>query len=168
MSTDWSQVYQATFPEVVRYIYRKLWDEERAHELAQDAFVRALDHDPDDARAWVFAIAGNLAKDEVRKAVRRRQHLTLIKAESDPADPGPDPYEDLEKKERSERARSALESLSERDKEVLLLWDAGLSYGEIAERTGLAPGAMGTTLARARQRLNRAFESPEEIHVARG
>ncbi len=51
---------------------------------------------------------------------------------------------------------------------MLLLWDAGLSYAEIAERTGLAPGAMGTTLARARQRLNRAFESPEEIHVARG
>ena len=168
MSTDWSQVYRATFPEVVRYIYRKLWDQERAHELAQDAFLRALDHDPEDARAWVFTIAGNLARDEKRKAARRGRHLTLIGAESDPADPRPDPHEELERKERTERARLALESLSERDREVLLLWDAGLSYGEIAEQTGLAPGAMGTTLGRARQRLNRAFDSPEEIHVARG
>ena len=168
MSTDWSQVYRATFPEVVRYIYRKLWDPERAHELAQDAFVRALDHDPEDARAWVFTIAGNLARDEKRRVARRGRHLTLIRAESDPADPAPDPHKELERKERTERARLALESLSEGDQEVLLLWDAGLSYREISAQTGLAPGAMGTTLGRARQRLNQAFESPEEIHVARG
>ena len=37
--------------------------------------------------------------------------------------------------------------------EILLLWDAGLSYPEIAAQTGLAVGAVGTTLARARRRL---------------
>ncbi len=168
MRTDWSEVYRATFPEVVRYIYRKLWDRERAHELAQDAFVHALDHDPDDARAWLFTIAGNLVRDEVRKTTRRGRHLTLIKGESEATDPRPDPLEEMERRERSEGARNALESLSERDQEVLLLWDAGLSYGEIAERTNLAPGGMGTTLARARQRLNRAFDSSEGTHVARG
>jgi len=34
-----------------------------------------------------------------------------------------------------------------------LLWDAGLSYTEIAEQSGLSVGAIGTTLARARRRL---------------
>jgi len=164
MSTDWAQVYRATFAEVVRYVYRRIWDRDRAQELAQEAFVRALDHDPDDARAWVFTIAGNLVRDEVRK-VTRRQHLTLV---APPAAAASDPHEDLERKEDTARARRALASLSERDREVLLLWDAGLSYARIAERTGLAIGAMGTTLARARQRLTRAFAASEETNVARG
>jgi DNA-directed RNA polymerase specialized sigma24 family protein len=52
---------------------------------------------------------------------------------------------------------------------VLLLWDSGLSYDEIAAQTGLATGAIGTTLARARKRLVEAYETgSEDEHVARG
>jgi RNA polymerase sigma-70 factor (ECF subfamily) len=51
--------------------------------------------------------------------------------------------------------------LSERDRDVLLLWDAGLDYDEIAAQTGLARGAIGTTLSRARRRL-------VEAHAAMG
>lgn len=55
------------------------------------------------------------------------------------------------------------------DREALLLWDAGLSYREIADRMGLAPGAVGTTLARARKRLVEAYgERKEEEDAARG
>ena len=59
----------------------------------------------------------------------------------------------MEADERADAVRRALESLGERDREVLLLRDAGLGYPEIAERTGLAVGAVGTTLCRARKRL---------------
>src|SRR5204863_50453 len=70
---------------------------------------------------------------------------------------------------RRARVRAALEELTPRDREVLLLWDAGLPYEEIAAQTGLAPGAVGTTLARARRRLVEAYEAgSEETHVARG
>lgn len=92
-------------------------------------------------------MAGNLARDEVRKVVRRRRRLTLIEAEADPADPAPDPNGQLERQERLEQVRKALETLGERDREALLLWDAGLSYGEIAAQMELSPGAVGTTLA---------------------
>ncbi len=51
---------------------------------------------------------------------------------------------------------------------MLLLWDAGLDYAEIAERTGLAAGAIGTTLARARNRLVAAFDTEERNHEAEG
>ena len=56
--------------------------------------------------------------------------------------------------------------MSERDREILLLWDAGLSYGEIAEQTGLAAGAVGTTLSRARKRLVEAWEQREDSDAA--
>ena len=43
-----------------------------------------------------------------------------------------------------ERVRAALEQLTPRDRDVLLLWDAGQSYDEIAAQTGLAKSAIGT------------------------
>ena len=54
--------------------------------------------------------------------------------------------------------QGALDALTPRDREVLLLWDGGLSYPEIAAQTGLAVGAVGTTLARARKRLVDAYD----------
>jgi RNA polymerase sigma factor (sigma-70 family) len=116
----------------------------------------------------VFAIAGNLARDEVRSVVRRKKHLALIAAEADEAAPAADPVETIDREEKMAIARHALEQLSDRDREVLLLWDAGMSYVEIAEQTGLAVGAIGTTLARARRRLVSAFETVEGRHAARG
>jgi RNA polymerase sigma-70 factor (ECF subfamily) len=71
--------------------------------------------------------------------------------------------------EERSRVRTALEQVTPRDREVLLLWDSGLSYEEIAAQTGLARGAIGTTLARARRRLVEAYEArKQDEHVARG
>jgi RNA polymerase sigma-70 factor (ECF subfamily) len=74
----------------------------------------------------------------------------------------------LDRERKVAAVEAALADLSERDREVLLLWDAGLSYQEIAQQTGLAIGAIGTTLSRARKRLVETYEVIErEKHVAR-
>jgi RNA polymerase sigma factor (sigma-70 family) len=168
VSVDWSEVYRTTYEDLVRYLYRKVWDGERAQDLAQEAFVRVLDHEPENPRAWVFAVAGNLARDEVRTVIRRKKHLTLITAESSDVAHEPDPIDAMEREGKLVAAQRALDELSERDREVLLLWDAGLSYTEIAQQTGLAVGAIGTTLSRARRRLVLAYDAAEGSNVARG
>lgn len=167
MSVDWGEIYRTTFQEVVRFLHRKVWDVERARDLAQEVFVRALKHDPEQPRAWVFKVALNLARDEARTVLRRKKHLVLLKneAEEDPSSPSPE--EEMETEERWSQIRRALDALSDRDREVLLLWDAGLSYREIAEVTELAAGAVGTTLARARRRLVEAHGASEEDNAAR-
>lgn len=169
MSVDWARAYRAHYADILRFLHSRVWDEERARDLAQEVFVRALDHSPDDPRAWLFTVAANLARDEARSAVRRKRHLALLKSEEEaeggsraPAGPGR-----LERAERVAAVRRCLESLSERDREVLLLWDAGLSYREIAGRTGLAAGAVGTTLSRARKRLVEAYDAMEGADAAR-
>ena len=64
--------------------------------------------------------------------------------------------------------RAALEQLSRTDREALLLKTEGFSYEEIASALGLAKGAIGTTLARARRRLVEAYGALERTdHVAR-
>jgi len=169
--TDWAELYRETCADLVRYLHRKVWDAERARDLAQEVFARALQHaarghEPEHARAWLFSIAANLARDEAKMVLRRKRHLTLLQGEAAAA-AAPDASERLERAEREAAARAALEQLGERDREVLLLWDAGLSYPEIAAQTGLAVGAIGTTLARARRRLVEAHEALEARHVAR-
>jgi RNA polymerase sigma-70 factor (ECF subfamily) len=168
MSTDWASVYRSTFPDLVRYLYRKVWDADRARDLAQEAFARSLDRRPDDPRSWVFTVAANLARDEARTEIRRRRHLTLVKVEAETEPAPPDPLERVARGQEAARARVALSRLGERDREALLLWDAGLSYREIADRTGLAVTAIGTTLARARKRLVEAYEKVEANDAARG
>jgi RNA polymerase sigma-70 factor (ECF subfamily) len=165
---DWSALYEELYPGLVRYLHRKVWDADRARELAQDVFVRALGARPDNPRAWLFTVAANLARDETRLVVRRKKHLALLKSEAVTDPPKVDPIADMEAEERADAVRRALEALGERDREVLLLRDAGLSYAEIAERTNLAVGAIGTTLYRARKRLVEAHAALEEAHAARG
>ncbi|HET9985751.1 MAG TPA: sigma-70 family RNA polymerase sigma factor [Longimicrobiales bacterium] len=169
MNVDWAAVYRASYPALVRFLYRKVWDSDRAQELAQETFLRALSQAPDDPRAWLYRVAGNLARDEARRAARRKRHLALLEREvaAEGAVP-PEGSRGIEQDEEDEVLRRALARLSERDRDALLLREAGLSYREIAAQLGLAPGAMGTTLARARQRLAAACSALEETRAARG
>lgn len=170
MPIDWETVYRETYKDVVRFLHRKVWDADRAHDLAQEAFVRGLGAEPpENPRAWLFRVAANLANDEARAAVRKKQHLILIKGEAEARQElTPTPADTYERQERVEAVRLALDRLSERDRDVLLLWDAGMNYTEIASETGLSAGAVGTTLARARRRLVDAHTELEKRHVARG
>jgi len=158
--TDWNDVYRRSWTDVVRFLYRKVWDTERARDLAQDAFVKCLDRDPENPRALLFTVAANLARDEARTVIRRRKHLTLIAGGASEA-AAADPAQELDDREQLAAVQNALSQLSERDREVLLLWDAGMNYQEIAAQTGLAAGAVGTTLARARRRLVEAHAALE-------
>jgi RNA polymerase sigma-70 factor (ECF subfamily) len=94
----------------------------------------------------------------------------LLKGEAEVAKPAaPDAEEAIEREQKTAAVEAALADMSDRDREVLLLWDAGLSYQEIAQQTGLAIGAIGTTLSRARRRLVDTYEEMErQKHVARG
>ncbi len=138
-------------------------DPAQAEDLAQEVFVRAMESPPANPRPWLFAVALNLARDGGRAAVRRERHLALLAGEhagehAAPAD------EALEREERVAAVRAALDLLTETDRSALLLKAEGLSYDEIAAALGLAKGAIGTTLARARRRLVEAYRAQEGQH----
>ena len=61
MAVDWGELYRTALPDLVRFLHRKVWDMERARDLAQDTFVRALQENPANPRAWLFTVAANLA-----------------------------------------------------------------------------------------------------------
>jgi RNA polymerase sigma-70 factor (ECF subfamily) len=152
--TDWEEVYRSTYQDLFRFLTWTLRDDDRAKDLAQEAFARVLEHDPENPRGLVFRVASNLARDEARLVVRRKRHLTLLRHEADVrSEQSTTPVSELEGREASERLHRALDSLSDTDREVLLLWDAGLTYAEIATEARLSQGAIGTTVARAKKKL---------------
>jgi RNA polymerase sigma-70 factor (ECF subfamily) len=119
-------------------------------------FVRALETPPANPKPWLFAVALNLARDEGRRVTRQGRKLELLKGEA-AARAAPAPDAEVERQEKVAAVRAALAALSERDREALLLKAEGFRYEEIAAALGLAAGAVGTTLARARRRLVETF-----------
>jgi RNA polymerase sigma-70 factor (ECF subfamily) len=144
---------------LVRYLVRRLGDRDWAEEIAQETFVRALRQEQIvSERAWLFAVATNLVRDEARKDARRRRHLELLREQAraeEAVEPEPT---SLERAQEAAMARRALECLSERDREALLMREEGLDYKEIASALELSIGSVGTTLARARRRLVEAMD----------
>src|SRR5438477_11927942 len=90
MPEDLADVYRTTYRALVRFLYRKVWSAERAEDLAQEAFARALVHRPENARGWLFVVAANMARDEARRAATEKRHLTLLKSKPDAAHASPE------------------------------------------------------------------------------
>jgi RNA polymerase sigma factor (sigma-70 family) len=169
LKTDWEAVYTATWDEVVRFLSWMLLDDDRARDLAQEAFARVLDRDADNPRGLVFRTAANLARDEARLVVRRKRHLALLKVEREvSAERAPMPDGAMEAREEAEQVKAALQELSEIDRQTLVLWNAGFDYTEIAARTGLKKTAIGTTIARAKKKLMTAYDALEDTDAAFG
>lgn len=151
--------YHAT---LVRYLTRRLGDRDWAEEVAQETFVRALRHETIvNERSWLFAVATNLVRDEARRTARHRRHLELMAAEAREAHQEA-PEFTLERAQEASDARRALEALTERDRQALLLKAEGLGYGEIAEVLEIETTSVGTTLSRARRRLAETYEALED------
>ena len=156
---DADRLFRTYHAPLVRYLTRRLGDRDWAEEVAQETFVRALRQERlVNERAWLFAVATNLVRDEARKDSRRRRHLALLAEQERESAVEPEPTT-LERAQEAAMARKAVDALAERDRLALLMREEGLDYGEIAEALGLSPGSVGTTLARARRRLVEAYEA---------
>ena len=157
---DIDRLFRTYHATLVRYLTRRLGDRDWADEVAQETFIRALRQETIvNERAWLFAVATNLVRDEARKDSRRRKHLELLRQEAvveEEAEPEPSK---LEKAQEAAFARKALDALAERDRLALLMREEGLDYKEIAEALDLSFGSVGTTLARARRRLAESYEA---------
>ena len=159
MTADLAQLFQQFYPSLVRMLYRRTGDQDRAEDLAQETFARAVAAPPNNPRPWLFAVALNLVREDGRRAATRGRRLELLRAEHD--EPANAPDAEMERREDTALVRAALATLNERDREALLLKAEGFDYEEIAATLGLAKGAIGTTLARARRRLVEAYRAQE-------
>jgi RNA polymerase sigma-70 factor, ECF subfamily len=155
-------LYHTLYPSLWRYINRLTGDPDVADDVTQDAFVRLLarpELGADAARLWIFTVATNLVRDRARMRSRRTRLLTAT-----PIAPVPEPLADhrLEREERVDAVRRALGEIPERDRKLILMREEGFRYDEIASAVGVAPGSVGTLIARALRRFTEVYTPLEE------
>ena len=162
---DLAEVYREHYRSLVRFLYRRIGDQALSEDLAQEAFVRTIEHRPEQPKALLLRVGANLAADDGRRRAVRRRHLELVGNQrgtvSAAAVPLAAPDQALERNENVRRVQMALAELSSNDRDGLLLREEGLSYDEIAGALGISKGSVGTTLSRARTRLTAAYKKLE-------
>jgi RNA polymerase sigma-70 factor (ECF subfamily) len=156
-AVDYDAFFRRIYPSLHRYVHRMTGDADAADDIAQEAFVRLLSRSmpEEEARLWLFTVATNLFRDSARTVKRRERLLSAV-----PMNVGtlPAPDEPVERAQEVERVRAALSRLTPRERQMLLMREEGFRYEEIASVTDVAPGSVGTLLARALRRFAAAYD----------
>jgi RNA polymerase sigma-70 factor, ECF subfamily len=109
-------------------------------------------------RAWLFGIARRQCARHLERGKQSRRHLQLV---SDPASPDDGPEVSVSVRRRADRVRAALAQLRPSEREALLLrYQSGLSFREIASACGIDEAAARKRASRGLERMRRTL-SPE-------
>lgn len=151
---------------VFTLVVRMVRDRMVAEDLAQEAFVKAFgrlgSYDPSRKfSSWLFKVAHNTAIDHLRRRELETVSLDAPVSEDDDAPArtvvdtaGETPAAAAERADLSRALTRAVERLRSEYREVVLLrYQAGLEYSEIAEATGFPLGTVKTYLHRSRKEL---------------
>jgi RNA polymerase sigma-70 factor (ECF subfamily) len=152
---------------LLNFVYRTIGDRERAEDLVQEVFIRVHRHlhrfdQTKKFSTWIYTIASNLAKNELRN--RSRNPLVLFQAmkKNWEADHRPLQFEDphhrpddlYRKRHLRELVEWAIKQLPEHHREVFVLRELeGKSYEDIAQITDCNLGTVKSRLNRARNRF---------------
>ena len=148
-------------------IFRYVRDFQRSEDLAQEAFVRVYLHRERYRKTgkfstWIFTIAVNLAKNEIRRKVRLRntlslEHLQEVMGTADPMlkdEDSPPTDRAVEKAQTNRAVEEAIARLPKVYRECLVLRDIeSLSYEEIGEILDIPGGTVRSRINRARLML---------------
>jgi RNA polymerase sigma-70 factor (ECF subfamily) len=166
---EFEDAFLAYYEGVYRLLFCLVGSPEAA-DLAQETFLRLYrqrfpqwrEHN---LRAWLYRVATNLAYNALRGRQRGERRQQAVQQLVEAGGQEQDPAEATVRNEEREAVRRILLALPARQAQLLLLYYAGLSYRELAEALGVAPGSIGTLLARAKA----AFETQyRAVHGAQG
>jgi RNA polymerase sigma-70 factor (ECF subfamily) len=170
---------ERAFSELVRryqgrlanLVTRLLNDRECSDDLTQEVFVRVYAHRRNYRRGsklstWLFTIAANLAKNEIRRRVRRRNWFSLDAFQETfrdstmvLADRAEGSERSMEREQLQEAVGRAIATVPEKYRLALVLRDIeGLAYEEIAQVLGIPGGTVRSRINRARSMLKRKLQ----------
>lgn len=169
----------SAFDEIVRryrsplfsFVYRIIGDPAFAEDLLQETFIRVWtnrDSYREVARfsTWIYTIAGNLAKSELRRRnIRRWTTLGGASSSDDDdrplevADESADPHRDLERRNIQRRVNEEIAKLPLVFRQAVILRDVQeLSYEEIGEILNIPLGTVKSRVNRGRLRLQKRLK----------
>ncbi len=149
--------------QLLNFIYRFLGNTVEAEDLVQETFLRVYRNRKAYQKVakfstWIYTIAGNLAKTELRKRKRRRffsiSELGYNDKDYDISDEDYNPEKDVDGRMKEEIVHKKIMELSPKFREVILLRDVQqLSYEEISEIVDIPLGTVKSRVNRGRLKL---------------
>lgn len=160
------QLFAAHYPKLAGWVRRLVDDDDTAHEIASEAFVRLLSKwrsidKLDNPQGYLYMIATNLVRDHWRKMERERRAMSKAAAD---ADRGAlvDPSQDVD-------VRELIAGLPTRLREPFLLrYYAGFGVKEIAAQLKKPEGTIKADLYHARAKLKEALAEREAKRASGG
>ncbi len=132
--------------DILQEVRRRLYEN-----LLHDRFQRGST-----LKTYVSQIAKYVCIEFLRRRIRARKSDLDLASVPDPSD---DPEEELEQVQRRELARSALARLSDECRKLFeLIFISELSYQDIAQKLGVAPGTVKSRAFRCRESLSRLVQ----------
>jgi RNA polymerase sigma-70 factor (ECF subfamily) len=156
--SDWIQKALSRHEiSLIRYAVSILGDLDGARDVVQDTFLRLCREKPEKLEGhlpqWLFRVCRNRALD-MRRRESRMKLVTEDHVELRDQSPGPSAL--LHTKERLSRVERLLADLPESQREVIRLkFQAGMSYQQISEVTGLSVSNVGFLLHTAIKTLRK-------------
>ena len=147
---------------------RLLGSDEAAEDAAQEVFLRlyrqpAPPTDDEGLGRWLTRVATNVGlnilRSDRRQAARLQRTALLERADEPGREERQDPARTAVAHEEAALVREILDGMGERARTILILRHGGLTYAEIADALGLAPGSVGTLLARAERDFQQRYEA---------
>ncbi len=152
------QSFEAYGEQLLRYAIKVSGSADQAKEAVQDTFLKLCSQDPaklgDKVRAWLFAVCRNRVLD-LKKKEKPMLHI-VDESFEDPA--AGDVASGIETKLAARQLFRLMEQLKDNQREVLLLkYQGGLSYKEIAEVTKLTVSNVGFLMHTGLKSLQAAY-----------
>jgi RNA polymerase sigma-70 factor (ECF subfamily) len=164
-TASFEALFHRHYDRVYGLLYRLVGNRDEAEDLAQEAFIKLYQHTfrkrlfqragQQNISAWLYRVATNLGYDALKTRQRRWQRDTLLVP--DPQG-GPGAEQTVARHEEQALVRAALSRLPQRQAQLLLLRQMGLSYAECAAACAIAPSSVGTLLSRAAAAFREAYE----------
>jgi RNA polymerase sigma-70 factor, ECF subfamily len=146
------ELFKDTYPQLAGWVRRLVDDDDTAHEIASEAFVRLLSRwtRVGSPQSYLYMIATNLTRDHWRKAERERRAIRSVTAGA-AVDPVAYPAQDVD-------VRNLIASLPPRLREPFLLHHyGGFGVREVAALLRKPEGTIKADLFAARARLKTAL-----------
>ena len=157
-----AELYRSESPKLIRILSRRTSNREDAQDLVQDIFFRfarlreSWPSSLDRPQAYLRRIAANLLKD--RSKADHRHSVALHVVAEEEALPGFDQQRLLESRDMLNRLEAAMMRLRPRTREIFMAHRIdGLTYSEIAERTGLTVKGVEKQMSKALMQLDRVL-----------
>lgn len=166
----WEELYQQYRRGVIGLCLGYMRNREDALDAAEEAFVKAFKYShrvqaSGNVRAWLYTIAANTCKDMLRKKKRGQAWLKKWMAGNKHTFSTPGVDKIVEKDERQDAMREAIDQLDETYRIPLILrYYEDMNYDEIAETlsemegTPVKRGTVASRLNRAKQQLKSLLE----------